>query len=100
MKTDKMIVCINREKGKITYNSGPIYTTEDLSDLEQYFDEVYRINYQNPKPPKERGKGTYCPYCGKWTRFTMIEDCYRGCPVCLISDNEFYTKKFNQGGNV
>jgi hypothetical protein len=46
---------------------------------------------------------TWCPYCVKWRHFQILRirrQSYIGtpalrCPVCTISDEDFYVKKYN-----
>lgn len=52
---------------------------------------------------KRRPGMIWCPYCIKWRNFklfavrrkTYITDAQMRCPVCTISTNDFYVKKFN-----
>lgn len=45
----------------------------------------------------------WCPYCIKWRRFKLFAirkknyttDAFLRCPVCTISTNDFYVKKYN-----
>lgn len=45
----------------------------------------------------------WCPYCVKWRRFKIfsvrrehyISEAFLRCPVCTVSTNDYYVKKFN-----
>jgi hypothetical protein len=52
---------------------------------------------------KRRPGMVWCPYCVKWRNFklfairrkTYVTDALMRCPVCTVSTNDFYVKKFN-----
>ena len=52
---------------------------------------------------KRRPGRIWCPYCIKWREFklfalrkaTYTTEAMMRCPVCTISTNDFYVKKFN-----
>lgn len=51
-----------------------------------------------PKPPdyEPKRKGTfYCPYCGEERRFYNTEYGSKICPICRVSDNDYYVKNYN-----
>jgi hypothetical protein len=52
---------------------------------------------------KRRPGMIWCPYCVKWRNFKLFRvrkksyttEAFMRCPVCTISTNDFYVKKFN-----
>jgi NADH pyrophosphatase zinc ribbon domain. len=60
----------------------------------------YYIIYDTPIPPpkdfKPKSSSKYCPYCGTVHKFKQGEFGDRVCPICGVSLNEFYTKKYNK----
>lgn len=52
---------------------------------------------------KRRPGMVWCPYCIKWRDFKLISirrstytsEAFMRCPVCTISTNDFYVKKYN-----
>jgi hypothetical protein len=44
--------------------------------------------------PKD-SRHLWCPFCGEVKRFKMGENDALRCPVCGISDHEFYVRKAN-----
>jgi len=52
---------------------------------------------------KRRPGMMWCPYCIKWRTFKLLaikrptytSEAFMRCPVCTISTNEFYVKKYN-----
>lgn len=86
------------------------------SEAVQYAKELKRqglkpnvISANHAYPPtkeqeeKRRPGQLWCPYCIKWRNFklmalkraTYITDAFMRCPICTISTNDFYVKKYN-----
>lgn len=74
--------------------------------------EVHSVRKAFPIPAsklKERKPGhLWCPYCLKWREFKMLavrfswgvaEPALR-CPLCYISTEDAFVKKYNLGSNV
>ena len=96
-------VVVNRDrKGRITYNSGRIYLRERHS-VELFLEEAkarnleaYEIRLRQPLyEVTDRGDGYFCPYCGRWEYWVAQEDSAKHCPVCGISDHDYYVKGAN-----
>jgi hypothetical protein len=97
-----ILVCIIKdEKDRIIYNSGKLYFQNpgaaDIFIREVSTDvEVVIVNPYMATPPVEVvHNGYYCPYCQRWEYWVSSEGKYKHCPVCGISDSEFYVKKYN-----
>lgn len=60
---------------------------------------TFLVSLTNHIPPPEglvlRKKYYWCPYCGDERRFIKDPYGYLKCPVCFISDKDFYTKYYN-----
>lgn len=68
---------------------------------------VISVNHAYPptqqQEEKRRTGQIWCPYCLRWRSFklyairrkTYVTDAQMRCPVCTISTNDFYVKKFN-----
>lgn len=88
---DKVAIVWNEE-----YNSGRLELSNDkLELLKKRFKgtnvSVYELSIVKAIPPKEEVFNTYCPYC-------QSDLDWRGeghCPVCTISDSDFYVKQYN-----
>lgn len=89
-------------KNSIVYNSGKIYLSE-RSSVEVFLDEAekrgleaYEIRLKSPlyEPGDSKGDGYFCPYCGNW-EFWIRKDDTKHCPICGISDHDYYVKKAN-----
>lgn len=96
-------IVVNRDrKEKIVYNSGKIYFQEKtsvdlfLEEAEARGLEAYEIKLKSPlyEPGPEGGDGYFCPYCGNWEFWVSMEDA-KHCPVCGISNHDYYVKKAN-----
>lgn len=45
---------------------------------------------------KKRKNSLWCPYCGKWQVFKRNKFGTKSCPVCVISDNDFWVRNVNK----
>lgn len=96
-----VIVKRNR-KGQVVYNSGKIYLTERnsvemlLEEAAERGLEAYEIRLKGPfhEPGEEKGNGYFCPYCGNWEYWASV-DGDKHCPICGMSDHDYYVKKAN-----
>ena len=96
------------KKHKIIYNSGLqyFYTPEDrdyiVDRVKQKFQninlEVHNVDTYKAHAPQsdEISRGVYwCPYCQGYHKFINGQGGYKQCPICGISDSDFYVKKYN-----
>ena len=99
---DLVVVVLKRdEKKNIIYNSGLLYLTkqnyrkliEETSDIEGIeFCPVQVYGSVEDNYPRDKKKGyTWCPFCMKNERWYEHH-----CPVCGMSDSEFWIRKFNK----
>ena len=97
-------VIVQRDKKKrIVYNSGKIYLKEK-SSVDYFLDEArernleaYEIRLKAPlhePDPDNMGDGYFCPYCGNLEFWVSGEDA-KHCPICGMSDHDYYVKKTN-----
>ena len=107
-------VVIVKVKKKIIFHSG-LQKFQEISERDKFNKALYK-HYKgkgysdkeiqvysvssNPIEPEEepkklRGKH-YCPYCGQVNKFKQGEFGSRVCPVCGISEQDFYIKKYNK----
>jgi hypothetical protein len=60
-----------------------------------------------PTQAQEKNRRTgdmWCPYCIKWRRFRLFRihkasyttDAFMRCPICTISTNDYWVRKYNQ----
>lgn len=98
------------DTNKVLYSTGKILCTSKEQyrlikrKLQDEFPHmyIYRVYLKDAKSPSffkisddemntaKKDKKTYCPYCGR------LEIWKKGiCPVCGISDNEFWVKAYN-----
>lgn len=95
----RAFIALKRDtKGKITYNSGLIYIyAHKKLDLPEF--ELIEVNLKTGDTPPEEAipKGKmYCPYC-RQTEKWVVHESIKQCPICGMSNNDFYVKKFNGG---
>lgn len=63
-------------------------------------DNVYLTVHSFATPPtvqqikQEHENLDWCPYCQDWRVFSTFDDIER-CPVCMVSENEYYVRKYN-----
>lgn len=96
-------VVVNRDRKKrVTYNSGRIYFKEKssvelfLEEAEARGLEAYEIRLKQPlHEVTSTGDGYFCPYCGQWEYWIAQEDSAKHCPICGISDHDYYVKNAN-----
>lgn len=100
-----VLVCIKRgNRNRITYNSGLLYFQHE--EAVQLFTEKVRKGdpsieiktvdvREAHEPTGEVGKGYWCPYCQSWEYWFTDSGGYKRCPVCKMSNNDFYVKKYN-----
>ena len=96
-------VVVNRDRKKrVTYNSGRIYFKEKssvklfLEEAEARGLEAYEIRLKQPLHEiTSTGDGYFCPYCGQWEYWIAQEDSAKHCPICGISDHDYYVKNAN-----
>lgn len=97
---ERVVVVIKRSKNKIIYNSGLLYLNHksykelrdqlsDEEDVEIVNVQVYDRVADNYPRDSARGK-MWCPFCMKLEKWSNHK-----CPVCGMSDSEFWVKKFN-----
>lgn len=97
-------VIIKRDrKQRVVYNSGKIYLREK-SSVELFLEEAksrgleaYEVKLRPPlhEVSESSGAGYFCPYCGKWEYWVSLEDSAKHCPICGISDHDYYVKNAN-----
>lgn len=95
-------VIVKRDRKKrVVYNSGKVYLRERnsvdlfLEEAEERGLEAYEIRLRPPfHEPEGEGDGYFCPYCGNWEFWVSGEDT-RHCPICGMSDHDYYVKKAN-----
>ena len=95
-------VIVKRDKKKrVVYNSGRVYLRERnsvdlfLEEAEERGLEAYEIRLRQPLyEPEEEEDGYFCPYCGNWEFWVSGEDA-KHCPVCGMSDHDYYVRKAN-----
>lgn len=102
----KAIVGVLRNlKGRVIYNTGLIY----FSDLGQMEELKTKLQEKQPElelhivdtlghnlPTEEdKHKGYWCPYCCTWNYWKSDTGGYKRCPICGISDGDYYVRKFN-----
>lgn len=97
----RVLVALKRVKNKIEYSSGLIYFNklEDSKDFEHNMKlkgfDVVEVDIKKSHPPDRlRSTGIYCPYC-KQQEVWRNTSGYKVCPVCGMSDHDFYVKKYN-----
>lgn len=96
-------VIVKRDRKKrIVYNSGKIYLKERnsvdlfLEEAKERGLEAYEIRLKQPLyKPEGEGDGYFCPYCGNWEYWVSLEDAAKHCPVCGMSDHDYYVKTVN-----
>ena len=96
------VVIVDRDRKKrVVYNSGKIYLNE-RSSVEIFLEEAkergleaHEIRLKSPLyEPGEKQEGYFCPYCNNWEYWETKEDA-KHCPVCGMSDHDYYVKKEN-----
>lgn len=106
-----LVVVIRNHKGRVTYNSGRRYfydeevTKQFIKDVKEqlkfYHPEICTINIKGATTPTDEERieqlpGEYwCPYCKCYETFKDLGDGYKHCPICGMSDNDFYVKIMN-----
>lgn len=104
IRLNKIVYVAIKRKGKnILYNSGLIYftkqaTADEFKDaLEMKGLEVIEVDIRTAHPPKRiRPEGIYCPYCQQQNEWPK-NGSYKNCPICGMSDSDFWVRKFNKG---
>lgn len=104
-KKSRVIACIKRDhKERIVYNSGLIYFTHK-SHLDKFISsitkedpqmELHMVDVYKAREPEGTGKGYWCPYCCNWEYWVSDMLSSKICPICGISDNDFYVKSYNK----
>ena len=100
-----ILVCIKRgKKDGIIYNSGLLYFSHKEA-AELFKGKVEKTNpeikvlyvdvYKAHKPNTLDGKGYWCPYCQSWEYWKSDSSGNKRCPVCKMSDNDYYVKLYN-----
>lgn len=96
------VVLVKRnKKGNINFSSGIIYFTHKraMDKLTQALEGEYEIHYPNvykAVPTETPGKGYWCPYCRTWEFWKADGNGYKVCPVCGMSDNDYYVRVYNK----
>lgn len=100
-----VVVCIVRGRNRISYNSGLTYF-HHKSSVDHFISQVksvcpesefIMIDPYEAKPPRGDKKGYWCPYCECWEYW--VTDNWTGskrCPICGISNNDYYVKGYNE----
>lgn len=99
---DLVVAVIRRDsKRNIVYNSGLLYLTnknyrkliEETSHIDgiEYCPVQVYDSVENNYPREKKPGHTWCPYCMKNERWSSQHN----CPVCGMSDSEFWIRKFN-----
>lgn len=111
------LVVIGRKKNKIVYNSG-VQNFSDYNMGKRFIDKLkhnlrqnnpdwklryYIVSNREPFPPMEEHKvpkgSIYCPYCGQTNKLKVHRKIgCKKCPICGISDVEFYVRFYNKMG--
>lgn len=100
-----VVVVLRTNKDRIAYNSGLTYFYHKEA-LEVFVKEIKKGNpnleihhvdtLDAHEPPEDRGRGYWCPFCKSWEYWMADSGGYKRCPICGISDNEYYVKRFNR----
>lgn len=48
-----------------------------------------------PKQKKKTSHLWWCPYCGDYREFSLGKNSNQCCPICTISDRDYYVKTYN-----
>ncbi len=66
---------------------------QEIPDAQLYLmDHRYPHEPEEIRPPKKNI--FWCPYCAAYRKFKPWHK-YKRCEICLISDSDFYVKKYN-----
>jgi hypothetical protein len=109
IKFSKALAFIKRGKsGRLTYNSGVCYfkTPDEMAQTKESMllstegvgIHIIEVDTRNPHPPTTEvvgKKGYYCPYCRQQDIWKKDFFGNQICPVCGISDNDYYVKLYN-----
>jgi len=94
------IVVISRgKKGRIIYNSKLIYFYHEKA-LHHFIKVLGSLEYVLVDVAQhhnfvEKGNGYWCPYCQQWEYWKATEGGYKKCPICGVSDSDYYVKTYN-----
>lgn len=92
------------KRNKVVYNSGIIVydNVMEVQDIRETLEskglEYHEVNLKRPTGPgNSDGEpiGYWCPYCRNWEYWETGDDGYKRCPICGISDSNYYVKLFN-----
>ena len=105
IRKQAMVVIVRGKKNRIIYNSGLnyFYYTQAMEAFVRKLKnnpnvECHTVDIlQAHQPPiEESSKGYWCPYCQNWEYWIADAGGYKRCPICGISDNDFYVKSYNK----
>jgi hypothetical protein len=111
-RVDKYVIVIvvrGNRKNRILYHSGLLYFYDPeerdylVNKIRERFQkvnlEIYDVDIKDAHLPPgdiDKPKGTYwCPFCQSFQKFKAAEGGYLHCPICGISDSEYYVKRYN-----
>ena len=109
LKKSVIAAVLRNDRGRVIYNTGRVYFQHD-SNLRYFKRELLKINKNfefhsidvcEAKPPETNESGTYCPFCRNTERWTSHKfghkiEGYKYCPICGISDGNYYVKLYNR----
>jgi len=101
-KPHRWLVLFTKRGNKIRIHLPVEELAEVLANLTSAFPQVVDVNlvYMKPKAPTEPLQSSsqyWCPYCRAMRRFIYCGEMeVNKCPVCGISDMDFYVKKYNR----
>lgn len=107
VKAFVVVIIARGKKNKITYHSGLKYfytyksaklfidkVMEECPWAEFYWVDVHEA-HKIPEGEEIPKKKMWCPYCQTIQEFKRSQGGYKNCPICGISDQDFYVKCMN-----
>lgn len=84
------------ERDKFTSTIRKAFKKKGISDKDIHAYTVTNEPQEMDEDTQVKGKKLYCPYCGQVNKFKQGQFDSKVCPVCGISERDFYIKKYNK----
>lgn len=107
IKAYVVVIIARGKKNKIVYNSGLKYfytykaaklfidkVRDECPWVEYYWVDVHN-HHEIPEGIDIGKKKMWCPYCQTVNEFKKTQGGYKNCPICGISNQDFYVKVLN-----
>jgi len=110
LRRNLVVFIIKNRKGGIVYHSGfqrfdtkkqmEIFSKRLMKEFEGihyelHFVDVYKASPIDELKHRSSARQVWCPYCQSWQIFKSQKLTHKQCPVCGVSDQDYWLKKYN-----